>query len=536
MKRWSHVNAIYQIYPRSFKDTNGDGVGDLAGIIDKLEYLKGHDDSLGVDAIWLTPFYPSPMADFGYDVSDYRSIDPLFGTLDDFDRLIKEAHARNIKVMIDFVPNHTSDEHEWFMQSRSDTMNDRRHWYTWRDPAPDGGPPNNWLSVFGGSAWEFDEATNQYYLHSFLSKQPDLNWANPSVRRAMMSVLIFWLERGIDGFRVDAIRWLSKDSAFQDNPLNPHFEKGGQSDKYNSQIQLNSQYGPELFEYLREIASTVEEYSDAIVVFEDYPDVGRDHISQYMNLYKDVNPEVAAPLNYDGVRAHYDAGQLRDFVTQFQDALEANYRPFYAFGNHDKSRLATRVGREHARLIAMLHLTLPGLPIVYYGDELGMQDGLIEPSEVRDPFEKSQPGIGLGRDPQRTPMQWSAEYHAGFSEADPWLPIASDSASWNVATETSDIGSFLSLYRHLLRLRSVSPLLREGSFTVLDAANDRVFMYVREYAGEKMTIVLNVSDQPCSVNVGNSRLVFLSSSPDRRIGRLDGPTIELAAHEALIVR
>src|SRR5664279_629214 len=251
MVRWSNVRALYQIYPRSFYDSNADGVGDIPGIIEKLDYLKGSSSDLGVDAIWITPFYPSPMADFGYDISDYKNVHPLFGTMADFDQLISEAHGRSIKVMIDFVPNHTSDEHLWFQLSRSSLTNEYRDWYTWRDPASDGGPPNNWLSVFGGSAWQLDETTGQYYLHSFLAKQPDLNWANPAVRAAMADVLRFWLDRGVDGFRVDAVRWLSKDESFADNPPNPDYSDDG--DPYHSQLQVNSRYGPALYAYLKEI-------------------------------------------------------------------------------------------------------------------------------------------------------------------------------------------------------------------------------------------------------------------------------------------
>lgn len=517
-------------------DTNDDGIGDITGIIDRLDYLKGQNDSIGVDAIWLTPFYPSPMADFGYDVSDYRSVDPLFGTLDDFDRLIKEAHNRAIKVMIDFVPNHTSDEHEWFVQSRKSATNKYRNWYTWRDSAPGGGPPNNWLSVFGGSAWEFDDVTNQYYLHSFLSKQPDLNWANPDVRTAMTDILTFWLERGVDGFRVDAVRWMSKDLTFQDNPLNPNFDTSTDGDTYQSQIQANSQYGSELFTYLQEITSAVEKYPDAIVIFEDYPD-SNNHIKEYMNLYKYVDPEIAAPINYDGISTDYDVKKLESCIVGFQKALAANYRPFYGFGNHDKSRLASRVGRDHARLIAVLQLTLPGLPVVYYGDELGMQDVPISAEQVQDPFEKNQPGLGLGRDPQRTPMQWSSDVNAGFTKATtPWLPLASDSRDFNVASEDNDTTSFLSLYRHLLHLRNVSEPLAKGSFRLLPQSNDQLFIYEREHNGEKMIIILNVSDQPGSVEIDDVNQVFLSSSVERHIGRLDGPIIKLAANEALIVR
>lgn len=536
MARWSNVRAIYQIYPRSFFDTNADGIGDLPGIIEKLEYLDGGAGSLGADAIWISPFYPSPMADFGYDVSDYKNVHPMFGTLDDFDRLIEQAHDRTLKVMIDFVPNHTSDEHNWFVQARSSRDNDYRDWYTWRDPAPDGGPPNNWLSVFGGSAWEFDEHTGQYYLHSFLSKQPDLNWSNPQVRTAMADVLRFWLDRGVDGFRVDAVRWIAKDPELRDNPPNPDYDIDNDSDPYHAQLQINSKFGPELFAYLDEMADVVERYDDAIIIFEDYPDSGPDHIAQFVDFYEHVDPDVAAPFNYDGTQVGYDAGQLRDFITNFQTALDGDYRPFYAFGNHDKPRIASRLGRVQARLIAVLQLTLPGIPVIYYGEEIGMMNVTIPPGDEQDPFEKQQPGVGLGRDPQRSPMQWSSEMFAGFSHVKPWLPVATDSDTYNVATELDDRASFLSLYRQLLHLRGVSTSLSHGTYTLLPQSNDRIFAYAREYNSERMVILLNVSDQPSDCDVRDVNLLFLSTHPDRRLGRLHESTITLQPHEAVIVR
>lgn len=536
MARWSNVRAIYQIYPRSFYDTNADGVGDLPGIIEKLEYLDGGRNSLGVDAIWISPFYPSPMADFGYDVSDYKNIHPLFGTLEDFDRLIEAAHDRTLKVMIDFVPNHTSDEHDWFVQSRSSRDNEYRDWYTWRDPAPDGGPPNNWLSVFGGSAWEFDERTGQYYLHSFLDKQPDLNWSNPEVRTAMADVLRFWLDRGVDGFRVDAVRWISKDKNLTDNPVNPEYNIDSNQDPYHSQLQINSKFGPDLFTYLDEMADVVERYDDAIIIFEDYPDAGPEHMAQYIDFYEHVDPDVAAPFNYDGTQVGYDAMQLREFITNFQTALDGDFRPFYAFGNHDKPRLASRLGRDQARLIAVLQLTLPGLPVIYYGEELGMTNVAIPPGDVQDPFEIQQPGLGLGRDPQRSPMQWSTDMFAGFSQTKPWLPVATDSDEYNVAVESEDADSFLVLYRKLLHLRGVSTSLSHGTYTLLPQSNDTIFAYAREYNSERMVVILNVSDQPSTCDVADVNLLFLSTHTDRQLGRLSESTITLRPHEAVIVR
>jgi alpha-glucosidase len=490
MARWQDVNGIYQIYPRSFKDSNGDGVGDIAGMTEKLGYIKGEPNSLGIDAVWVSPFYRSPMADFGYDVADYYSVDPLFGDLEDFKVFIKEAHNRDIKVMVDFVPNHTSDEHPWFVASKSSRDNEKRDWYVWRDGQPDGSPPNNWLSVFGGSAWQLDEATGQYYLHSFLTKQPDLNWDNPHVRKAMGDVLKFWLSLGVDGIRADAVRWISKDSQFRDNPPNPDYKEG--EDPYHSQRLQYSRYGENLFEYLRELTVVIESYPDRIILFEDYPDRHIDVHEQYTEFYS-VDPSVAAPFNFEGLKSSYGAREYRRFIGQFQKITDNKLRPFYCFGNHDKPRLVSRVGLKQARLVGLLQLALPGIPVVYYGDEIGMHNVPIPPDQIQDPFEKQTPGLGLGRDAERTPMQWSAEEYAGFSTASPWLPVASDFATNNVAVEEKDTESFFSMYRALFELRR-SAALRSGDYIEWPGSNDEVFGFSRKGEYETLLVLLNMSD------------------------------------------
>jgi alpha-glucosidase len=530
MARWQDVNGIYQIYPRSFKDTNGDGTGDIAGMIEKLDYIKGKPDSLGIDAVWISPFYRSPMADFGYDISDYYSVDPLFGDLEDLKQFISGAHDREIKVMVDFVPNHTSDEHPWFIASRSSRDNDKRDWYVWRDGQPDGSVPNNWLSVFGGSAWQYDEVTGQYYLHSFLSKQPDLNWENPDVRKAMTDVLHFWLSLGVDGIRADAVRWLSKDIEFQDNPPNPNYKKG--DDPYRSQLQHHSRYGSKLFDYLKEIAVAIERYPDRIILFEDYLDKHFDSSTQYKSFYS-VNPSVAAPFNFEGMSTPYEADAFRAFIDRFQKLVGNELRPFYCFSNHDKSRLASRVGEKQARLIGLLQLTLPGIPVVYYGDELGMHDVTIPPEAIHDPFELQTPGVGLGRDPERTPMQWSSERYAGFSTISPWLPVADDFVTLNVAAETNDDRSSLVMYRALLELRR-SAALRIGEYAEWPDSNDRVFGYSRQSKYETLLILLNMSAS--SVNCVNdvSGAVIYSTHPS--VEEVTGEGIVLEAHQGVIIR
>jgi alpha-glucosidase len=509
MARWQDVNGIYQIYPRSFKDTNGDGIGDIRGIIEMLDYIKGKPTSLGIDAVWISPFYRSPMADFGYDVSDYYSIDPTFGDLEDFKTFIDEAHNRDIKVMVDYVPNHTSDEHPWFIASKSSLGNDKRDWYVWRDPKADGSPPNNWLSVFGGSAWQLDAVTGQYYLHTFLAKQPDLNWNNPVVRAAMTDVLKFWLSLGVDGIRADAVRWIAKDNEFRDNPPSHEYKAG--EDPYHSQIQRFSRYGPDLFTYLKEIAVIIESYPDRIILFEDYQDKNLSSAEQYSGFYS-VDPAVAAPFNFEGLGTKYGAKEFREFINRFQSIVGDDLRPFYCFGNHDIPRLASRVGRGPARLVGLLQLTLPGTPIIYYGDELGMQDVPIEKSLVKDPFERLTPGLRLGRDPQRTPMQWSSEPNAGFSSAQPWLPLATDAGVVNVATEIKDPYSSFVMYKTLLELKR-SAALRTGRYSEWSGSNDSVFGYYRQSEYEILLILLNMSMAPVECESDVEGEVIYSTHP-----------------------
>lgn len=530
MTRWYDVNGIYQIYPRSFKDSNGDGVGDIAGMTEMLDYIKGAPESLGVDAVWISPFFRSPMADFGYDVSDYYSIDPLFGDLDDFKKFLAAAHDRDIKVMIDYVPNHTSDEHPWFVASKSSRDNDKRDWYVWRDAKPDGSPPNNWLSVFGGSAWQWDEATGQYYLHTFLAKQPDLNWDNPEVRKAMCDVLRFWLELGVDGIRADAVRWISKDPAYRDDPAWPDYKEG--DDPYHALVHENSRYGKNLFAYLGEMAAVIEEFSNRIILFEDYPDMHMDAAEQYSAFYA-VNPEVAAPFNFEGLKSPYGAREYHDLISRFQRMSDNKLRPFYCFSNHDKPRLVSRVGRAEARLVALMQLTLPGIPVVYYGDELGMSNGDIPPGLVQDPFEKQTPGLGLGRDPERTPMQWTNGKNAGFTTGEPWLPIVSDYKTVNVKSERSDPDSPFSMYRALFELRR-SAVIRTGDYEEWSECDERVFGYYRKSEYETLLVILNMSgdEVPCSNGVAGEVIFSTHPAVETEVGE----ELVLQPNQGVIIR
>src|SRR5690242_17904552 len=411
---WWQTGVIYQIYPRSFLDSNGDGVGDLPGITSKLDYLCW----LGVDAIWLSPIYPSPMADFGYDISNYTNVHPLFGTLADMDTLLQQAHGRGLKVILDFVPNHTSDEHPWFQESRSSKTNEKRDWYIWRDPAPDGGPPNNWTSFFGGPAWQFDEQTGQYYLHLFDVKQPDLNWRNPAVRQAMYDVLRFWLQRGIDGFRVDVLWMLIKDDQFRDNIMNPNWKPGDRHDRRQEGTYTQDQ--PGIHEIVARMRSVIDEYPDRVFIGEIYLPIPR--LVQYYGVNLD---EAHLPFNFQFIlMEQWTATTIQTTVETYEGALPQGAWPNWVLGNHDRPRIATRVGREQARVAQMLLLTLRGTPTIYYGDEIGLPQVPIPPERVRDPFEKNVPGIGVGRDGARTPMQWDDHANAGFTTAEPWLPLA----------------------------------------------------------------------------------------------------------------
>lgn len=536
------MNAIYQIYPRSFQDSNGDGVGDLRGVIDRLGYIKGEPGSLDIDAIWFSPFFPSPMADFGYDVSDYCAIDPLFGTLEDFKELLEKAHARDIKVMIDFVPNHTSEEHPWFAESKSSRNNPKRAYYTWADPKPDGSPPNNWLSIFGGSAWEWDETTGQYYLHTFLKEQPDLNWENPAVRREMQDVLRFWFELGVDGIRADAVRWISKDQHLRDDPRNTAHQPGnaqlvggGGGDEFGSLLHVHSRFGPHLFDYLREMTDVVEAYPDRIMLFEDYPDEIFTARDQYLGFYS-INPRVSMPFNFEGIGIPFAANNYRQFITEFQGFLnQEEHTPVYCFGNHDQWRLVSRVGAEQARVVAMMQLCLPGLPVVYYGDELGMANGVIKPEEEQDPLNKIKPGLNQGRDPERTPMQWDASEFAGFSSAQPWLPVAAGAARRNVAAEQGEPDSYLALYRQLLRLRSSHDIFRKGDYETFGPDDPDVYIFGRRLGNQHVFVALNMSKKRRKFVTPHGGRVLLGTHPAALPKMAKDGSIKLKPYEAVIV-
>ncbi|MGK6307082.1 alpha-amylase family glycosyl hydrolase [Variovorax sp. DT-64] len=529
---WRH-GIFYQIYPRSFQDSNGDGIGDLDGIRSRLDHLV----ALGIDAIWISPIFPSPMADFGYDISDYCDIDPRFGTLAGFDALVGEVHARGLKLILDFVPNHTSDRHPWFMQSRSARSNPQRDWYLWRDPAPDGGPPNNWLSNFGGPAWTLDPATGQYYCHSFLKEQPDLNWRNPEVRAAMYEVLRFWLRRGVDGFRVDVLSDLIKDAQFRDNPPNPDFVAG----QFPSLrwIPLYSTDQPEMQQVVAEMRRVVDAFSDAassrVLVGELYLPLSR--LVAFYGLNADgVLEGVQLPFNFQLIGAQWQARHIDRLVRDYEAALPSGAAPNWVLGNHDKPRIASRVGPQMARLAAMLLLTLRGTPTLYYGDEIGMTDVPIPPEEVQDPFEKNEPGRGLGRDPRRTPMQWSSAPQAGFTTGTPWLRLADDWPQRNVESQSRDATSTLTLYRRLIALRRAQPALNRGSYEGLESEED-VLAYARTFEGRRVVVVLNFGATAAALPPAllPDRSIVLASTAPTRAERIEKGTLVLDPYEGVVV-
>lgn len=484
---WWQRGVIYQIYPRSFQDSDGNGIGDLPGIISRLDYLQW----LGVDAIWLSPVYPSPMADFGYDVADYCNIDPIFGTLEDFDQLLKEAHRRNLRVVLDFVPNHTSDQHPWFIESKQSRNSPKRDWYIWRDPAPDGGPPNNWLSSFGGSAWTLDEKTGQYYHHHFLAAQPDLNWRNPAVVDAMLDAMRFWLERGVDGFRLDVIWLIIKDDQFRDNPVNPSF--GPHEPPHHRLLATYTTDRPEVHEIINRMRKLLDSYDHRMMVGEIYLPV-----EQLMTYYGAHGAGVHLPFNFQLITLPWNARVIASAIDHYEASLPQHGWPNWVLGNHDQPRLASRVGPAQAPVAAMLLLTLRGTPTLYYGDELGMQNVPIPPDRIQDPFEKNVPGIGVGRDPQRTPMQWDSSTNAGFSDQETWLPMAANATTLNVASERENPNSLLNLYRRLLALRRSEPALAIGSYRPVPAEGN-VIAYVRRYRDRSLLVALNLDDDPATL-------------------------------------
>jgi alpha-glucosidase len=512
---WWQRGAIYQIYPRSFADHDGDGIGDLRGITEHLDHVAG----LGAEAIWLSPFYPSPMADFGYDVSDYCDVDLLFGSLADLDELVAQCHGRGMRVVIDWVPNHTSDRHPWFEASRRSREDTKRDWYVWRDPAPGGGPPNDWESAFlaCGAAWTLDEATGQYWLHSFMPEQPDLNWDNSEVEAAMHETLRFWLDRGVDGFRLDAVNKIAKDPLLRDNA-------GAGRRRHEDWDSLAGR--------LRRIRAVVDEYPDRMLVGETYEfDLER------LVSYVDTGDRLHLAHNFIFAQLPWDAAAFRAAIDGFEAATRA--WPAWFLANHDSERPASRfdddgLGRVRARAIALMLYALRGTPFVYQGEELGLPGAEIPPERVVDVD---------GRDPERAPMPWrppsEAGPGAGFTTGDPWLPLVADAETLNVATQAADPDSMLALVRRLAALRAATPALRSGTQRSLEASPD-VLAWVREHEGERFVAALNFAAAPTPLGLREPpparAAVVLSTDPRRGDEDVDVAALTLAAGEAVLLR
>ena len=518
---WWEPGIVYQVYPRSFQDSNGDGIGDLNGVVTRLDYLEW----LGIDAVWLSPIFPSPMADFGYDVADYCDVDPIFGSLDDLDGLVAEAHARGLKVLLDFVPNHTSDRHPWFIESRSARTSPKRDWYIWADPRPDGGPPTNWASMFGGSGWTLDAATGQHYYHAFLAEQPDLNWRNPEVQAAMMDVLRFWFRRGIDGVRIDVIWHVIKDDQLRDNPLavDPDDVRD-----YGRLVPVYTTDRPEVHDVVALMRRTADEYGGRLLIGELY--LPFDRLVRYYGTSE--RPGLQLPFNFELLFAKWNAAGIAKTVVAYEQALPAGAWPNWVLGNHDQPRIASRVGPRQARVAAMLLLTLRGTPTIYNGDEIGMVNVDIPPERQVDPARND--GRPEGRDPERAPMQWEpGAPNAGFTTGVPWLPMAPDAAEINVERQRGDPRSMLALHRRLIALRRAEPALAVGDWRLLVAEGD-LLGYVRQDAERTIAVLLNLGSTPLVAPVPGTGRITLSTGPDRDAEPVDG-TVELHADEGLII-
>ncbi|MGC2831713.1 MAG: alpha-glucosidase [Candidatus Acidiferrum sp.] len=482
--QWWQNAVFYEIYPRSFADSNNDGIGDLKGITSKLDYLK----ELGINAIWITPCFPSPQVDFGYDVSDYEAIDPMYGTMADFDHLVAEGKKRGIRVILDFVVNHTSDKHKWFIDSESSRTSDKRDWYIWRDGKGPGQPPNNWLSTFGTPAWTFDAKTNQYYYHYFYPQQPDLNWRNPAVEKAMLDVTRFWYKRGVAGFRLDAVDTLYEDPNLTDNPVLPGTDKFGRpnmDEKYDKKL-------PEVHDAMRKLRSVADDYG-AVLIGETWTS----NVEQLKDYYGAKHDELQMPM--DLMMTGFEGLSAEEYRKHIAAVNAAGQWPTYVITNHDIVRSYTRYGDgkhddEIAKMMAALYLTLRGSAIMYYGEEIGMENNDPKRKEdVQDPIGKLGWPLEKGRDGERTPMQWNDSANAGFSTVKPWLPVPASASTHNVADETKDPDSVLSFYRTLLELRHSQAALLDGDYVSLNENNPNVLTYLRRYNGEAILVILNMS-------------------------------------------
>lgn len=493
---WWKSAVVYQIYPRSFLDTNGDGIGDLNGITQKLDYLNnGTPNSLGVDALWINPFYLCPQYDFGYDVQDYRKVDPQYGTMEDFERLLVEAHKRGIKIIMDMVPNHTSHLHPWFLESRSSKTNPKRDWYFWRKAPKPGKYPNNWLGVFGGGAWEWDNKTKEYYYHDSLLEQPDLNWRNPEVAKAVLGEMAFWFDKGVDGFRIDVINYTGKDEQLRSNPYCPGRRP------YDMQRHIYDKDGPGAVEVAKKMRALADKYPNRMLVGEVYvnnPNVA----ARYLGDGDGLN----MAFNFAFMYCRFRAERFKQQVETWEAAVGNKGWPAYFLSNHDHRRHISRYAKgkwteARARVAAAMLLTLRGTPFIYYGEEIGMRNLWLRKHEIMDPPGKKYWPFFPSRDNARTPMQWDSSINAGFSPAEPWLRAHPNHAALNVKAQESDSDSLLSFYRKIIWTRKRNPALQTGTLAFNDAAPEHVLSFFREHSGQRILVCLNYSNRAISFSV-----------------------------------
>ncbi len=519
---WWESAVIYEIALISFQDSDGDGKGDLAGLLSRIDYLKW----LGIDAVWLTPIYKSPFRDLGYDISDYCAIDPTFGSLEDFDRLLKALHDAGIRLILDLVPNHTASDHAWFVESASTRQSAKADWYIWADAVEDGGPPNNWLSRFGGNGWEWCGTRRQYYYHSFLVEQPDLNWRNPEVRKAIADVMRFWLDRGGDGFRVDASAVLIKDALLRDNPANPDAEGKPPPQR---QTPVFTDDRPETMDCIEFIREVIDTYPHRMLCGEVQGKTDR-----IGHFYGNDRPRLYLPLNFALLDTPWNTLSLQAAIDAYLNALPEHAWPVWVIGGHDKQRIASRIGEAQMRVLAMLLMTLRGTPFVFMGDEIGRKRVPIPSDRVRDPLEKLVPGFGLCRDPERAPMRWDDSPQGGFTSGEPWLPLERPDGAANVAAQRRDKYSILALFSALMALRREHACLRRGGYEPLRSQNE-VLAYKRADGGSGFLVALNIAAEPRKFHWQGRGRLLISTHLDRLSEPLPDATILLRGNEGVII-
>ncbi|GAA76428.1 probable alpha-glucosidase [Pseudoalteromonas sp. BSi20480] len=511
-KQWYKGAVIYQVYPRSFQDSNNDGIGDLRGIINRIDYIK----SLGVDAIWISPFFKSPMKDFGYDISDYRDIDPLFGNLNDFDELIEQAHDRDIKIIIDQVLSHTSDQHQWFLDSRENQSNDKADWYVWADSKEDGTAPNNWLSIFGGGAWQWEPRRGQYYLHNFLTEQPDLNFHNPDVRKAVLDNVEFWLKKGVDGFRLDAINFCYHDAQLRDNPAKPKEKRQGrgfsEDNPYAFQYHYYNNTQPENIEFMQDIRALLNKYPGTVSLGE----ISSEDSLATMAEYTQGGDKLHMGYSFELLTNDYSSEYIRTTVQTLEKGMTEGW-PCWAFSNHDVERVASRwsqngeVNSQQCKMLTALLASLRGSVCMYQGEELGLGEANVAFEDLQDPYGITFWPNFKGRDGCRTPMPWDNAdlHHAGFSDTKPWLPVDEQHKQQSVKQQTHDHGSILNAYREFMAWRKTKTVLLEGDIEFINT-HEPVLAFYRTFENEKMLCVFNLSGTEASLSMPTEVLTEFS--------------------------